>query len=86
MVRSGLSDDNHLATGHAAILSRVHAGKQAKLLNDFDRGTERRLCDAHVVVVNPIQSELVADLRRAGDVDASAKTKRGVLGRLKGCR
>ena len=84
LVGAGLGDDVDLAAGHAAVLGGVDAGEQAELLDDFNGRAEAGLGDAHVVVEDAVDGELVGDLAGAGDVDAAAEAEGGVLRGLEG--
>ena len=83
LVGPGLTDDHDLPARHAPVFGRINAGKNLELLDRLDAWAVARPVDCLIVVVHPVQREVIPDFLRPGNVEAATVSQRRVLRGLK---
>src|SRR5262249_22097621 len=69
LIRSGLGRDDDLAARLPAVLRAVRSRKDAELLDAIDRRPDARLSGGAIVVVDPVEHEVIGHFRIARDVE-----------------
>jgi hypothetical protein len=76
LVASRLGDDDNLSARNPPVFGRVDTGKNLKLLDGLDTGTIAWTVNRFIVIVHPVQCEVVPGLFGAGYVKTAAIAQR----------
>src|SRR5262249_16497405 len=86
VVGSRLGRDDDLAAGLPSVFGGIRARQHLEFEYGVKNRTMQRLVGGFVVVVDAVFDVVVRHLAVAGDVEATAKTERGILRRRKNIR